>query len=54
MDWTFYLIVFGVLFGLFVLLLTVRVLVGRRLERLEKERQTEEDARQTAKSNSGL
>lgn len=54
MDWTFYLVVFGILFGLFVVLLTFRFFVSRRLERLEKERQTEEDARQTAKSNSGL
>lgn len=54
MDWTFYLTIFVALFGLFVALLTVRFLVGKRLEKHEKKRQLEEEARQTAESNSGL
>jgi hypothetical protein len=41
-------------FGLFVTLLTVRFLVGKRLENIERKRQLEEEARQTAESNSGL
>ena len=54
MDWNFYLIVFAALFGIYVTLLTVRFLVGKRLEQHEKKRQLEEEARQTAESNSGL
>jgi hypothetical protein len=54
MDWNFYLIVFAALFGIYVTLLTVRFLVGKRLEKHEQERQMEEEARQTAESNSGL
>jgi len=42
------------LFGLFVTLLTVRFLVGKRLEKIERERQLEEETRQTAELNSGL
>jgi hypothetical protein len=34
--------------------LTVRFLVGKRLEKIERERQLEEETRQTAESNSGL
>ena len=54
MDWAFYLAIFVALFGLFVTLLTVRFLVGKRFERLERERQLEQEARQTAESNPGL
>ena len=54
MDWTFYRTIFVALFGLFVTLLTVRFLVGKRLENIERKRQPEEEARQTAESNSGL
>jgi len=54
MDWTFYLIIFVALFGLFVALLTIRFLVGKRLEKRERKRQLEEEARQAAESNSGL
>jgi uncharacterized membrane protein YfcA len=54
MDWNSYLIVFVALFGIFVILLTVRFLVGKRLEKPERKRQMEEEARQTAESNSGL
>jgi Tfp pilus assembly protein PilO len=53
-DWNFYLIVFAALFGIFVTLLTVRFFVSKRLEKLERKRQIEEEARQTAESNSGL
>ena len=54
MDWKFYLTIFVALFGLFVTLLTIRFLVGKRLERRERERQLEDEAQQTAESNSGL
>ena len=54
MDWNYYLIAFVMLFGLFVILLTVRFLVGKRLEKRESKRQMEDEARQTAESNSGL
>lgn len=54
MDWTFYLTIFVALFGLFVTLLTVRFLVGKQFEKIERERQLEEQTRQTAESNSGL
>ena len=54
MDWMFYLIVFLSLFALISALLVLRYLRGKRLEKLERERQMEEDARQTAESNSGL
>ena len=54
MDWMFYLIVFLVLFALITTLLTIRYFMGKRLEKLERQRQMEEDARQTAESNSGL
>ncbi len=53
MDWTFYRTIFVALFGLFITLLTVRFLVGKRLENIERKRQLEEQARQTAESNSG-
>ena len=50
-----YLIVFLVLFGLIATILTVvRFLLGKRLEKTEKKRQMEEEARQIAESNSGL
>ncbi len=54
MDWMFYLIVFLVLFGLIATILTVRFFLGKRLEMIERKRQTEEEARQIAESNSGL
>ena len=54
MDWMFYLIVFAVLFSILAVLLSIRILLGRRLEKIEKKRQLEENARQTAESNSGL
>jgi hypothetical protein len=42
------------LFGSLVTLLTVRFLAGKRFEKIERERQLEEETRQTAESNSGL
>ncbi len=51
MDWTFYRTIFVALFGLFVTLLTDRFLVGKRLENIERKRQLEEEARQTAESS---
>ncbi len=55
MDWTSYLIVFLVLFGLIAPILTVvRFVLGKRIEKTEKKRQMEEEARQIAESNSGL
>lgn len=54
MDWMFYLVAFLVSFALITAILTIRYLVGRRLEKYEKKRQLEEDARDTAQSNSGL
>jgi len=54
MNWNFYLIVFVVLFGFIAVLMTVRYFVDKRLEKIEKRHQMEEDVRQTAESNSGL
>jgi hypothetical protein len=54
MDWIFYLIVFLVLFTFVAILLTVRYFIDKRLEKFEKKQQMEEEAWQTAESNSGL
>jgi len=54
MDWMFYLIVFLMLFSLITTLLTIRFLLGKRFEKMEKKRLMEEESRQTAESNSGL
>ena len=54
MDWMFYLIVFLALFAFIAVLLTIRYLMSKRLEKIERKRQMEEDARQAAESNSGL
>ncbi len=54
MDWMFYLIVFLALFAFVAVLLTIRFLMSKRLEKIERKRQMEEDARQAAESNSGL
>ena len=50
----FQLTIFVALFGSLATLLTVRFLVGKRFEKIERERQLEEETRQTAESNSGL
>ena len=54
MDWTFYVIVLGVLFFGISAMLAIRYLLGMRLEKIEKKRRMEEEARQIAESNSGL
>jgi Tfp pilus assembly protein PilO len=54
MDWMFYMIVFLALFAFVAVLLTVRYFMSKRLEKIERKLQMEEEARQTAKSNSGL
>ena len=54
MDWMFYLIVFIVLFSIVALLLSVQILMNRRIERFENKRRIEEEARRTAETNSGL
>jgi len=54
MDWVFYGIVLGVLFFGISAMLAVRYLLGARLEKLEKKQRMEEEAKQTAESNSGL
>ncbi len=54
MDWSFYLIVFVALFGFIAALMTVRYFVGKRLEKIEQKRQMDDEARQTAESNSDL
>ena len=54
MDWVFYGIVLGVLFFGISAMLAVRYLLSVRLEKLEKKQRMEEEARQTAESNSGL
>jgi len=54
MDWTFYLVSLGVLFGAIVVLLTVRIFVHRRLEKREQALRKEREARQIAENNSGL
>ncbi len=54
MDWNFYLIVFVVLFGFIAVLITVRYFVGKRLEKIEKKHDMEDEARRTAESNAGL
>jgi len=54
MDWMFYLYVAVVSFGVMAVILSIRYFLDRRLEKLEKKRRMEEEARQIADSNSGL
>ena len=54
MDWMFYLVIFAALFGFVAVFLTIRHLLERRLERHEKQRRMDAEARQIAESNSGL
>jgi hypothetical protein len=54
MDWTFYLVSVGVLFGTIALMLSIRYLLNKRLEKAEQKARMEEEARQTAETNSGL
>lgn len=54
MDWMFYLVAMAVMFGIAVVLLTIRALVNRRLEAREKKLREDREARQVAETNSGL
>jgi predicted membrane protein len=54
MDWTFYLIVFLVLFSFLATMLAIRYIVNRRLENIERKQRLEEEAKQVAETNSGL
>ena len=54
MDWTFYAVVFAVLFGIVAIMLSARFILNRRMDQVEEERRKEEEARQTAETNSGL
>ena len=54
MDWMFYGTVFVVLFGIVAALLSIRILMNRRLEKFEKKRRMEKEARQISETNSGL
>jgi hypothetical protein len=54
MDWMFYLVVFAVVFGFLAVMQTFRYILSKRLEKEEKKRRMEQEARQTSESNSGL
>jgi membrane protein implicated in regulation of membrane protease activity len=54
MEWSFYLILAGVLFALIVAVVALRYFIDRRLAAHEANKRTEEEARKTAESNSGL
>jgi flagellar biosynthesis/type III secretory pathway M-ring protein FliF/YscJ len=54
MDWMFYIYVFLVLFGIVAVLLSVRILMNRRIEKFEEKRRMEQEARQISETNSGL
>jgi hypothetical protein len=54
MDWMFYLTIFAGLFGFITVILSVRYLLNKRLQKIEKKRQMEAQARHTAETNSGL
>ena len=54
MDWMFYGTVFLVLFGIVALLLSFRHLMNSRIERYERKREIEKEAKHTAETNSGL
>lgn len=54
MDWMFYLTLLVVLFSIIAVLGTFRYFMNKRIERIEQRHRAEEEARQTAESNSGL
>ena len=54
MDWMFYIVVFAVVFGFLAVMQTIRYVLSKRLEKEEKKRRMEEEARQISESNSGL
>jgi len=54
MDWMFYVIIFAIVFGFLAIMQTVRYVLSTRLEKEEKRRRMEEEAREISESNSGL
>ena len=54
MDWMFYLTLLVVLFSIITVIGTFRYLMNKRIEKIEERRRLEDEARQTAESNSGL
>ena len=54
MDWMFYLTLLVILFSIIAVLGTFRYFMNKRIEKIEEKSRIEEEARQTAESNSGL
>ena len=54
MDWVFYLTLLVVLFSIIAVLSTFRYLMNKRIEKIEAKARLDDEARQTAESNSGL
>jgi hypothetical protein len=54
MDWMFYLTLLVVLFSIIAVLGTFRYFMNKRIEIIERKHRVDEEARQTAESNSGL
>ena len=54
MDWMFYIMIFAIVFGFLAIMQTVRYVLSKRLEKKEKKRRMEEEAREISESNSGL
>jgi len=54
MDWTFYVVSLGVFFVAIVLLLSIRIFVHRRLDKLEEAARKEREVQHTSETNSGL
>jgi len=54
MDWMFYIMIFAIVFGFLAIMQTVRYVLSKRLEKEEKKRRMEEEAREISESNSGL
>jgi Tfp pilus assembly protein PilO len=54
MDSTSYGAVLVALFVVMIVIVGMRLYVGKRLDRIEKQKQQERDARTTSESNSGL
>lgn len=54
MDWTFYLVVGGILFVFVAAVMIGRYFLMLRLEKLERRAAQQEEARDIAEANSGL
>ena len=54
MDWSFYGILFLVLFGFVTAILILRYLMNKRIERYERKRRNEKETQQISETNSGL